>query len=397
MNRSLLLALVLAGPAIAQDSLGVGSAAPPITITRYVSAPASAVEDLSGRWAVVEFWAAWCTYCVGSVPLTDSLAAALAPDGIPVVTLSADPEPVLASFFASNPTRAWVAYDSSGATAERYQIGGYPQTVVIDPEGRIAAFTNPKGITAEHVRAIVRGEAPEIPFQYFRLSGSPADFEWDETTTADEDDADLYAQSVIRRSSSAQTFLRWRPTPGRVLGDGVPLSSLVEHAYGVSGFGIDNRLPNADALFRVSVVSPSRTHEGARRLLRETLASAFNLDARREARPLDVVVLRRRSGAEFSDRFAPASPSRGPLLEVGGPTGIHVTEVELGFLVDVLERYAFGRMVLDETGLDGLYDVDIPWTPGDPDATVAALEAAGFDVVMERRTVPVLLISARGE
>ena len=380
------------------DSLAAGQAAPEITVTRYVSAPAGApttLAGLRGRWTVVDFWAAWCSFCVAGVPHMNALADSLAGEPVAFVTLSADAEPTLRSVFGAQPSRTWVAFDSAGATAARYLIGGYPQAVVVDPEGRIAAFANPGDLTARTLLALVRGERPEVPYQYFRPTGTPADFAWDKTTTADEDDADLYAQAVLRRSYVSQTFLRWRPTPGRILGDGVPLADLIQHAYGASPFAFDNRLVPSPAQFRVSVVAPERTHTAARAMLRDALANAFALDARLEPRPMDVVVLRRRSGGDAA-LFRLADPARPPFGGMASWTGIHVSGVGMDFVVSSLESYAFRSVVIDETGLDGSYDVDLTWTPRDPSSVEAALERAGFEVVRERRDVPVLVVEPNG-
>ncbi|MEM1271974.1 MAG: TIGR03435 family protein [Bacteroidota bacterium] len=374
------------------QTFNVGASAPDVTITRYISAPSSATTDLNGRWAVVEFWASWCSFCVGNIPNTDRLAADLAQDSVPVITLSQDPPAVLRELFSTRPTRSWVAFDSTGATADRFQIGGYPQAVVIDPEGRIAAFTDPRNLSADVVRALVRGEQPEIPYEHYRFEGTRADFEWDQTTTLDEDDPDLYTQTVIRRSSSSETFLRWRPTPGRILGDGVRLPALIQHAYGVSEYTFDNQLPASNAVFQVSVVASTRTHDAARAMLRDALTHAFNLSARTEERELDVVVLRRRPGAAFSERFGPTDPDRAPLRDMGGPAGVFVNEVDLGFLVSILEDYVFNTLVIDETGLDGTFDIDIGWQRGDEASAERALREAGFEILREQRLVPVLMV-----
>lgn len=382
----------------AADSLVVGQAAPEITVTRYVSAPAGSPETLAalrGQWTVIDFWAAWCAFCVADVPHMNALADSLAGEPVALVTLSADAEPTLRSVFAAQPSRTWVAFDSAGATAARYQIGGYPQAVVVDPEGRIAAFANPTDLTARALLALVRGERPAIPYQYFRPSGTPADFVWDKSTTANEDDPDLYAQAILRRSYVNQTFLRWRATPGRILGDGVPLADLIQHAYGASPFAFDNRLAPSLAQFRVSVVASDPTHAAARAMLRDALANAFALDARLELRPMDVVVLRRRSGGDAA-LFRRADLVRPPFDGMASWTGIHVSGVGMDFVVGSLESYAFRTVVVDETGLDGSYDVDLTWTPRDSRSTEVALERAGFEVVRERRNVPVLVVEPNG-
>jgi hypothetical protein len=51
---------------------------------------------------------------------------------------------------------------------------------------------------------------------------------------------------------------------------------------------------------------------------------------------------------------------------------------------------------MNETGLDGAYDFDIPYQPGQPDVTTAALKDIGLEAVPSRRNVRVLVVSPEG-
>lgn len=154
-----LLAALLAGPAMAQESARPGQPAPRLTITEYVSAPDEAPRDLAdlrGRWVVVDFWASWCARCVAGIPRMSRLADELAADGFTFITLSADPRKTLERVFGRRPSRTWVARDRTGATARRYDIAAYPMAVVIDPRGIIRARVVPDDLTAAGLRALAR-------------------------------------------------------------------------------------------------------------------------------------------------------------------------------------------------------------------------------------------------
>jgi uncharacterized protein (TIGR03435 family) len=49
-------------------------------------------------------------------------------------------------------------------------------------------------------------------------------------------------------------------------------------------------------------------------------------------------------------------------------------------------------IVVDETGMKGRYDFDLPYQPGQPDVTTSALSLIGLEAVKMRRSVVVLVV-----
>jgi thiol-disulfide isomerase/thioredoxin len=97
------------------------------------------LADNRGKALVINFWATWCAPCVKEMPALDRLRAALAPDGIEVLALSADREgvPVVRKFYDVNGlTHLAVALDRMGRIARPLGVQGLPTTVVFDRAGR---------------------------------------------------------------------------------------------------------------------------------------------------------------------------------------------------------------------------------------------------------------------
>jgi thiol-disulfide isomerase/thioredoxin len=105
------------------------------------------LADWQGRPVVLNFWATWCPPCVKEMPALDALNAALAADGIDVLTVSNDfgGVDVVRKFYAANGIEHLPALtDQRGRLAQAFKLPGLPTTILIDRAGReIARVVGP--------------------------------------------------------------------------------------------------------------------------------------------------------------------------------------------------------------------------------------------------------------
>jgi len=115
-------------------------AAPALELPRLGSHGVARAADWRGRVVVVNFWASWCTPCRDESPLLERWQKRLAGDRATV--LGVDTEDV-ASDALGFARRMKLTYpllrDRDGAAARRFGVTGYPETVVLDRRGRVAA------------------------------------------------------------------------------------------------------------------------------------------------------------------------------------------------------------------------------------------------------------------
>jgi len=119
-------------------ALKVGGAAPPFRLP----ALAGGEVDLAaqrGKVVVVNFWATWCPPCVAEMPSLERLHRALSPEGLSVIAVSTDEdEAELRRFVSERGLTLPVLKDPGGrAAAGEYRTTGYPETFVLDREGRL--------------------------------------------------------------------------------------------------------------------------------------------------------------------------------------------------------------------------------------------------------------------
>jgi peroxiredoxin len=92
-----------------------------------------------GKVVVLNFWATWCPPCVAEMPSLERLHRSLSPEGLSVVTVSTDEdEAELRRFVAEHALTLPVLKDPGGRlAAEKYRTTGYPETFVLDRNGRV--------------------------------------------------------------------------------------------------------------------------------------------------------------------------------------------------------------------------------------------------------------------
>jgi cytochrome c biogenesis protein CcmG/thiol:disulfide interchange protein DsbE len=115
--------------------------APPLELPRLSGAGSESLDDYRGQVVVLNFWASWCEPCREESPLLQRWHERLEKRDATVLGVDAFDEIGSARAFVD---RYGLTYpmlrDGAGETRERFGILGFPETFVIDREGRIAAI-----------------------------------------------------------------------------------------------------------------------------------------------------------------------------------------------------------------------------------------------------------------
>lgn len=210
----------------------------------------------------------------------------------------------------------------------------------------------------------------------------------------------------IKPDRSDDGRMMFQSTPGKYTMTNATIKFIIEFAYNIKDFqlsggpswissdhyDIDAKIEDsvADALQKVS---QDQRQEQVRLMFRSMLADRFNLKVEREMKELPVFALVVAKGGPKLTQAAdapPAPPGDGPSgppsgFGVGGGGGgrgggrgpgrtfsigrgqINLSGAPLSALADALSRQAdIARVVVDETGLKGEYDIALKWTPEGP-------------------------------
>ncbi len=115
--------------------------APELELPRLSGNGVGSLEDYRGQVVVLNFWASWCEPCREESPLLQRWHERLVRQDATVLGVDAFDEIERARAFVDEYGLEYpMLRDGNGSTRESYGILGFPETFVIDREGRIAAF-----------------------------------------------------------------------------------------------------------------------------------------------------------------------------------------------------------------------------------------------------------------
>jgi uncharacterized protein (TIGR03435 family) len=363
------------------DDPTVGDAAPPLV----VDAPegvATDWADLRGQVVVLEFWATWCSPCIPALDHLGRLQAELAGEDLVFLGISPEERERMDAFLETREVAFPIALDRGEATFEAYGARIVPTTVVVGRDGRIAARTRPDRLTADVLRRILAGEPSGLEVVHDVASN----IEWEPEESTD---GEVFARLVIAESQAAGGGYKSPPGSGRISGDGMHRDNMIQIAYGVPHTRIVSSLPawsKGDPVWKLNVLAPGGDDELARAMLAAAIEVKFRLQARYEEREVDVLALTFDPEThEWPETTAPESEHTfmafgGGLTMVGG-----TMEPVRSWFENVKQK-----PVIDETGLEGLRDLELEWVDGA--SFDAALAEHGLELWPERRKVRFLVV-----
>jgi peroxiredoxin len=142
--KVLLFALIVAGAlffALRQrptQPIAIGGRAPDFTLPTLSSRPI-ALHDLRKRVVVLNFWATWCPPCVEETPSLEKFTEQVREQGVIVIGVSVDQDSAALQKFVNQARLSFpIARDPYQSVAARYGTYKFPETYIIDRDGRVA-------------------------------------------------------------------------------------------------------------------------------------------------------------------------------------------------------------------------------------------------------------------
>jgi peroxiredoxin len=115
-----------------------GETAPDFVLPALGSGSIS-LRDYRGQVVLVNFWATWCPPCVEETPGLEKFAEQMRNQGVTVLGVSVDTDAVALQRFVRQYGLSFpMARDPTQAVASRYGTFKFPETYILDREGRVA-------------------------------------------------------------------------------------------------------------------------------------------------------------------------------------------------------------------------------------------------------------------
>lgn len=142
--KGLLVLLVVAGAlffAFRQrppQPVGIRDAAPDFKLPALESGSVT-LRDYRRQIVLLNFWATWCPPCVEETPGLEKFAERMRSQGVTVIGVSVDQDvAALQKFVAQNHLSFPIARDPDQTVAARYGTFKFPETYILDRDGRVA-------------------------------------------------------------------------------------------------------------------------------------------------------------------------------------------------------------------------------------------------------------------
>ena len=160
-----LLAYGLASNNTSESSTGtlINKVAPTPQLPTLDGPGKSSLAAYRGKVVLVNYWASWCDPCRSEAPLLERWQRQIAPNratviGVDVLDVSSDANDFIRRFGLTYPQ----VRDADGSKLGSFDVSGYPETVLIDRSGKIAAhYRGPvnQQFFVEQVKPLLRERA----------------------------------------------------------------------------------------------------------------------------------------------------------------------------------------------------------------------------------------------
>jgi uncharacterized protein (TIGR03435 family) len=366
-----------------------GTPAPPLQFTQLLQAPPGAKADwhsLRGKVVVLEFWATWCGPCVAEMPDLNKLAATLDPAKFQFIFVDDEDPKVVQSFFAKRKMAGWAGVDTTGGVFKRFGVDARPTTIIVDRKGRIVAVTHPQHLTAADLQDVADGKGvkfmPVMDMDTVRKQASPA-----------AGVKPLFELSLIKAPPDAENGMS--AGGGRMDIYGWNAKALISFAY--RNVPEDRFLPTSalsEELYNLHAAWS--TGEDNDNLIAPFLQTAitYGLKLRVESKTVTkkAYVLK---ATEAAHKLMTPTASTGGSMSGYWKGKLKLVNGSMDALASSLEG-GLEVPVVNETGIDGKFDVELEFPAKDAEAAKAALlKTLGLELIEAERPIQMLEVSPR--
>jgi cytochrome c biogenesis protein CcmG, thiol:disulfide interchange protein DsbE len=137
------------------NSVDIGEPFPGRTLDSLDGGNSASIADYRGSWVLVNLWASWCTPCREEAPALEQFDRAHKKDdftvlGVDSKDLTTDAKKFVGEFGLTYPQ----LHDGPGDLARDLGTNGFPESFLVDPQGRVA-LVNRGEVTPDYLQTAV--------------------------------------------------------------------------------------------------------------------------------------------------------------------------------------------------------------------------------------------------
>jgi uncharacterized protein (TIGR03435 family) len=379
---AILLPLAAFNAILLAQEIRPGGAAPPITAAPLDdSLPFAGWQAFQGNFVVIDFWATWCGPCLPGLARMSALQKEFAGKPIRFLTVANDESSRVKKYFADKGLTLQTYVEGDDRTTQTaYGIIGIPAAAIVDPKGRIVGVTPAENITADVLDELIDGKKIDLPpFQ------RPANITWDQDEITWQDGVQPTFEILIKPIEVTGGGSFHQPGSNRISGDGMLVINLIQAAWSTDSLHIDLRDPLPAGSYRFVIEVPKGQEAQLFSTMQDAIQKNFDIQARWEEQERDVLVM-----STIGTKRLEAS--KGEPLSQFMRGKITLRRQSTDDLAEILPNW-LGKIVVDETGLHGLYDFDLEYRDDGPSMLAEGLQDKyGLILAPAKRKVRILVV-----
>lgn len=415
--------------------LNIGDRVPNLTFNNILNykKPVATLEDFKGKILILDFWATWCSPCIGMMPVTDSLQKKFSGkiEFMPVTYQKTDEVKKFSADIKRRKNIDFYSIVEDTVLTKMFTYAYMPFYVWIDgTSGKVLGWCHLRGITAENIEKVLKGEIPNALREEKELKKAKIDTskplfavteirDFEDGVRSDSINQDVFFHSSftkhIDKYGSAKAFSATRFTAFNTT-----ISSLLKAAYGGENWSItfsskrffwevnDPALQylSDDAGIAASKTSRNDFNDWKRKAtfcyelygrfkdedsqyslvqaeVNKYIEALFGLKASLEKRPMEALVLKRTSNSEklkyngmvtgASDKFRYSIPSHFESWQKGN-------------------SYSEMPPLVDETAYKGYVNIELKANLADLVKVNEELSKYDLKIVKENKLVDVIVV-----
>lgn len=353
---------------------------------------ANKLSDFNSKVVILDFWATWCASCIASFPHLEELQSKFSNE-VKIITITDESEERINTFLQKRKLSLPIVLDTDRKLAAEFPHRSIPHTVILDKYGTVRVVTTPEQINEEILKQIIAG-------QQTNLSEKIDNLKFDPSKPLSSNDNFTYQITVTPFQSGLPSMSN--PTGGsgvykgrRILCTNLSPKSLYEVAYQFT-VGIRTIIEvknkkefdwSEETAICFDLILPEEIGERRFDIMKQHLSYLYDFKPVIEKRQRNVKILKRIDGQNPVIKQA-----TGGKKEVGyGGRGLSMKNAEIKTIAEFLES-ELNVAVIDETKLNGLYDLELNWYNENPNQIYDELKKIGLEIVSGTRDIDVLVI-----
>lgn len=362
---------------------------PNFKLTTVLNAPvkSTSLQQLKGKLVWIEFWATWCGACIEAMPHLQQLQNRYQ-GKLQVINVTQETAGRTKQFMKARPSKLWYAIDTAGKLADLFPHRLIPHSVLISPDGKLIAATNPESITEKVIDSLLANQQVHLPEKKDNLT---ADYIKTYFFAEDTVKSRLVIQPEIKGGPGMRMSFNDQPAfAGRRLTFiNVGVGTMYREAF---GFNYNRTIDKIDSKEKdrycldLIVAQKDELYPALKAALRQK----FGAKASIQKQDKEVYVLKIVDMDKFNKIKRNTAGTRTYFAMHGK---IDQQYIDMADFASYLEDFGvYKLLVLDETGNKEKLDIKFDFQPENPESLNTILKEMGLSLEKTNRTIEFLVL-----